>query len=82
MKTMLPVLGVLLLALAACGSMSARETAVEECRAKGYAPGSADELNCQEQALREIEFKEAMGRAANPVPTTSPPPTMAPLFRF
>ena len=66
----------------ACGSMSARETAMKDCTGKGYKPGSADYLNCQEQVIREMQFKEAFQRAGNPVPATSPPPTMAPLFRF
>ena len=76
------VLLVLLLALAACGGMSARETATEECSSKGYDPGSADYLNCREQVMRDIEFREGLKRAVNPVPTTSPPPTFPPFFRF
>jgi hypothetical protein len=82
MNMTLPVFGVLLLVLCGCSSMSARDTAVKECTDKGYQPGSADYLNCQEHVIREIEFKEAFQRAGNPVPATSPPPTMAPLFRF
>ena len=82
MNITLPLLGLLLLALGACGSMSARETAMKDCTGKGYKPGSADYLNCQEQVIREMQFKEAFQRAGNPVPATSPPPTMAPLFRF
>jgi hypothetical protein len=80
-KMILPVL-VLALMLAACGTMSARETATEECSDKGYKPGSADFLNCREQVIRSIESWDSMQRGRNPVPATSPPPTMPPLFRF
>jgi hypothetical protein len=68
--------------LNACSSRAAREIASKECNDKGYEVGSAGYLTCREQVIQGIQSWDSIQRGRNPVPATSPPPTMAPLFRF